>query len=202
MENEGSPEANLVQPRQLLFLLALLAGNAALAMGPCLVRLADTGPVSSGFWRLFLALPFLAVFARISGQALTGIPRRTLMFVALGAVAFGLDLASWHVGIEMTRLGNATLFGNAGSIVMLFWGFIVARSLPPLPTAYPRKSSTFEDPEQGLASIEALYAAQWYLGQAKPEWLADYHFREDFLELNPHLAEAPPIVDAPDADAR
>lgn len=130
MENEGSPEANLVQPRQWLFLLALLAGNVALALGPWLVRLADTGPVSAGFWRLFLALPFLAVFARVSGQALTGIPRRTLMFVALGAVAFGLDLASWHVGIEMTRLGNATLFGNAGSIVMLLWGFIVARSLP------------------------------------------------------------------------
>ena len=52
------------------------------------------------------------------------------MFVALGAVAFGLDLASWHVGIEMTRLGNATLFGNAGSIVLLFWGFILSRSLP------------------------------------------------------------------------
>ncbi|MBO6609268.1 DMT family transporter [Altererythrobacter sp.] len=130
MENEGSPEANLVQRSQWLFLLALLAGNVALALGPWLVRLADTGPVSAGFWRLFLALPFLAVFARVSGQALTGIPRRTLMFVALGAVAFGLDLASWHVGIEMTRLGNATLFGNAGSIVMLFWGFIVARSLP------------------------------------------------------------------------
>ena len=110
MENEGAREANLIQPRQWLLLLALLAGNVALALGPWLVRLADTGPVSAGFWRLFLALPFLAVFARFSGQALTGIPRRTLMFVALGAVAFGLDLASWHVGIEMTRLGNATLF--------------------------------------------------------------------------------------------
>lgn len=130
MENEGAREANLIQPRQWLLLLALLAGNVALALGPWLVRLADTGPVSAGFWRLFLALPFLAVFARFSGQALTGIPRRTLMFVALGAVAFGLDLASWHVGIEMTRLGNATLFGNAGSIVLLFWGFILSRSLP------------------------------------------------------------------------
>ena len=81
-------------------------------------------------------------------------------------------------------------------------GDFVARSLPALPTAYPRNSSTFEDPEQGLASIEALYAAQWYLGQAKPEWLDGYHFREAFLELNPHLAGAPPTVDAPGADAR
>lgn len=117
-------------PGKAVLLLALLAGNVALAFGPLLVRLADTGPVSAGFWRLFLALPFLALLARGTGQPLTGIPRRTLMFVALGAVAFGLDLASWHTGIEMTRAGNATLFGNAGSIVMLFWGFLVARTLP------------------------------------------------------------------------
>jgi len=130
MENDGGMPAELSRPRGWLLLLALLAGNVALAMGPWFVRLADTGTFSAGFWRLLLALPFLAVFARFSGQALTGIPRRTLMFVALGAVAFGLDLASWHVGIEMTRLGNATLFGNAGSIVLLLWGFILSRSLP------------------------------------------------------------------------
>ena len=109
---------------------ALLLGNMALACGPWLVRLADTGPVSAGFWRLSLALPFLLVIARVSGQRVSGIPRRTMMLVALGAVAFGLDLASWHIGIGMTRMGNATLFGNGGSIVLLFWGFLVARSLP------------------------------------------------------------------------
>ena len=117
-------------PGRAVLLVALLAGNIALAFGPLLVRLADTGPVSAGFWRLFLALPFLALLARTTDQPLTGISRRTLAFVALGSVAFGLDLASWHIGIELTRAGNATLFGNAGSIVMLFWGFLVARSLP------------------------------------------------------------------------
>lgn len=116
-------------PRWVL-LAALLAGNAALATGPWLVRLADTGPVSAAFWRLFLALPFLIVLARVTGQALSGIPRRTLLLVALGAVAFGLDLSSWHIGIEQTRLGNATLFGNAGSIVLLFWTFIITRTVP------------------------------------------------------------------------
>jgi len=94
------------------------------------VRLADSGPVSAAFWRLFLALPFLALLARGTGQRLGGIPRRTLLFVALGSTAFAFDLSSWHIGIGMTRLGNATLFGNAGSIVLLFWGFIVARIVP------------------------------------------------------------------------
>lgn len=130
MENEGGRQAVLGQPRRWLLLLALLAGNMALAVGPLFVRLADTGPVSAAFWRLFLALPFLLIFARVSGQAIGGIPRRTLALVAIGAVAFALDLSSWHIGIEQTRLGNATLFGNAGSIVLLFWTFIITRSLP------------------------------------------------------------------------
>ncbi len=116
--------------RAALLFAALLGGNVALALGPWLVRLADTGPVSAAFWRLFLALPFLIVFARLAGQRVSGLPPRTLALVAIGAVAFAGDLASWHIGIGMTRLGNATLFGNAGSIVLLFWGFIIARTLP------------------------------------------------------------------------
>ncbi|MXO89380.1 DMT family transporter [Pontixanthobacter aquaemixtae] len=116
-------------PRWVL-VAALLAGNIALATGPWFVRLADTGPVSAAFWRLFLAIPFLVLLARGTGQALSGIPRKTLMLVVLGAIAFALDLSSWHIGIEKTRLGNATLFGNAGSIVLLFWTFIITRTLP------------------------------------------------------------------------
>ena len=130
MEKEGAQKAGLFDLRAALLFAALLGGNVALALGPWFVREADTGPVSAGFWRLFLALPFLIVFARASGQRLGGMPRRTLALVALGAVTFALDLASWHVGIGMTRLGNATLFGNAGSIILLFWGFIIARMLP------------------------------------------------------------------------
>ena len=43
---------------------ALLGGNAALALGPWLVRLTDTGPVAAGFWRMLLPLPLFAVLAR------------------------------------------------------------------------------------------------------------------------------------------
>ncbi|MFN3989718.1 MAG: DMT family transporter [Erythrobacter sp.] len=134
MENEGASQEELARPEARpaawLLLIALLGGNVALALGPWFVRLADTGPVAAGFWRLFLALPFLVLLARANHQRLTGMGAATLGLVALGAVTFALDLASWHIGIGMTRLGNATLFGNAGSIVLLFWGFLVARTLP------------------------------------------------------------------------
>jgi drug/metabolite transporter (DMT)-like permease len=134
MENEGATQEKLVteapRPAAWLLLVALIGGNIALAIGPWFVRVADTGPVAAGFWRLFLALPFLVILARTNGQRLTGMGAKTLALVALGAVTFALDLASWHIGIGMTRLGNATLFGNAGSIVLLFWGFLIARTLP------------------------------------------------------------------------
>jgi drug/metabolite transporter (DMT)-like permease len=113
-----------------LLLAALLAGNVALAFGPWLVRLTDTGPVSAAFWRLALALPVLVFIARLTEQKLSGMPARSMVLVAIGAAAFALDLASWHVGIGLTRLGNATLFGNAGSVILLVWGFFAARVLP------------------------------------------------------------------------
>ena len=123
-------EAAAPAPRlRLLPLAALLLGNAALAMGPWFVRFADTGPVATGFWRVALALPVLALLARANGEPLGGLPRKTLLAVLLGGVFFGLDIASWHVGIGMTRLTNAALFGNAGSLVLMVWGFVAWRRL-------------------------------------------------------------------------
>jgi len=117
-------------PARLLPLAALIGGNVALALGPWFVRLADTGPVAAGFWRVGLALPVLALLARANRQALRGIPPGVLLAVLLGGVLFALDLASWHVGIGMTRLANATLFGNSGSLILMVWGFIAWRRLP------------------------------------------------------------------------
>lgn len=115
---------------RLLPVAALLLGNVALAMGPWFVRLADTGPVAAGFWRVALALPVLALLARVNRQPLAGLPLKTVLAVMAGGLFFGFDIASWHVGIGLTRLANATLFGNAGSLVLMVWGFIAWRRLP------------------------------------------------------------------------
>ena len=111
-------------------LAALLGGNAALALGPMWVRLADSGPVSAGFWRLALAIPFFAVLALGSRQKLTGFSWKIMLAVLLGGLFFAADLSSWHLGIERTRLGNATLFGNSGSILIVAWGLLALRRWP------------------------------------------------------------------------
>jgi len=58
----------------------------------------------------------------------------------------------------------------------------VRRTLPPVPTAYPRVSKIAEDPHGGLASIEALYLAKRLLGERDDSLLAQYHWRAQFLQ--------------------
>ena len=111
-------------------LAALLVGNAALALGPYFVRLADSGPISAGFWRVTLALPLLLLFARTEPRPTAPVSRKLMLAIALGGVFFALDLSSWHVGIGYTRLGNAALFGNSGSLILMVWGFVAWRRWP------------------------------------------------------------------------
>ncbi len=109
---------------------ALLVGNAALAFGPWLVRLADTGPVAAGFWRLALAVPFLWLLALAAGQPVHWPGRRMTIALAGAALFFAADLAAWHAGIRLTKLGNATLFGNFASFAFAAYGLWLARRWP------------------------------------------------------------------------
>jgi len=109
---------------------ALLIGNLALAGGPFLVRHSGVGPVAAGFWRLALAVPFLWAIAWMFRQPVH-MPRRALTIaIAIAAFFFAADLASWHAGILLTKLGNATLFGNISSFFFAAWGLWLARKWP------------------------------------------------------------------------
>ncbi len=146
---------------------ALIIGSCSLAFGPWLVRLAGVGPVAAGFWRLALALPFLLLLARIMGQPVHW-PRRALtMLTILAGFFFAADLAAWHTGIHMTKLGNATLFGNISSFAFAAWGLWLARRLPsPMQTA--------------ALTLAAVGAALLMGGSAE---LSARHLRGDLLAL-------------------
>ena len=58
----------------------------------------------------------------------------------------------------------------------------VRRTLPAVPTAYPRISKIAEDPMGGLASVEALFFAKLLLGERDDALLADYYWRDEFLQ--------------------
>ncbi len=109
---------------------ALMLGNILLAFGPVFVRLADVGPVASGFWRIALAVPFLFFIAWASGDPVRRLPR-PLVWIFIGSgLFFAADLASWHIGILQTKLANANLLGNSTSFLLPLYAFAVSRSLP------------------------------------------------------------------------
>jgi len=116
-------------PHRLAF-PALLFGNVALAFGPWMVRLADVGPVAAGFWRLALALPLLFLVARVAKQSPHWPSRGLILIILIAALFYSLDLAAWNAGIRMTKLGNATLFGNSGSFVFAAYALWLAHRRP------------------------------------------------------------------------
>ena len=146
---------------------ALLIGSCSLAFGPWLVRLAGVGPVAAGFWRLALALPFLLLLARMIGQPVHWPKRALVALTAFAAFFFAADLAAWHTGILMTKLGNATLFGNISSFAFAAWGLWLARRLP--------------SPMQAAALLLAALGAALLMGGSAE--LSARHLRGDLFAL-------------------
>jgi pre-rRNA-processing protein TSR3 len=58
------------------------------------------------------------------------------------------------------------------------------RSLSGYRTAYPRVSKQGTDPDNGLASIEALFVAYHVLGRPTEGLLDHYHWAAEFLKAN------------------
>jgi drug/metabolite transporter (DMT)-like permease len=111
-------------------LAALLLGSTLLALGPMFVRMADTGPIASAFWRMALALPLLVPMAYFGPKSIGRMTPALIVIIAASGLLFAADLASWHVGIMQTKVANATLFGNSASFIFPIYGFVVARAWP------------------------------------------------------------------------
>jgi drug/metabolite transporter (DMT)-like permease len=146
---------------------ALLLGNVALSFGPWMVRLADVGPVAAGFWRVTIALPFLWLVSNAARQR-PHWPRRTLIAaILIASIFYVVDLAAWNAGIRLTKLGNATLFGNTGSFVFAAYGLWLAHRLP--------------SAKQGAALILALGGAALLMSSSYE--LSPKNFTGDLLTL-------------------
>jgi drug/metabolite transporter (DMT)-like permease len=146
---------------------ALLLANLFLAFGPWMVRLADVGPVAAAFWRLALAIPLLLLFARYQSKGSFRPGWALGITIILGGIFFAADLAAWHEGIVRTKMANATLFGNASSLLFPLYGFIVARTLP--------------KPAQAAALLLAAIGAALLLGSSYE--LSPRNFAGDLLAI-------------------
>jgi drug/metabolite transporter (DMT)-like permease len=97
-------------------LAALIVGALAIAFSPIFVRFTGTGPAAAGFWRLGLALPALAVLARVHRSP--GGARGPKGVTLLAGLFFALDLGFWHYGVKFTTVANASILANLSPVAV------------------------------------------------------------------------------------
>ena len=107
------------------FILCLGAGLIGLA--PIFVRWSELSPSWILFYRMFLALPFLALlniyFNRSDAFKLKS--KKNFLLVAVASFAFAADMSAWHWSIEFTSVANATIFVNTASVYLVLFGVFV-----------------------------------------------------------------------------
>ena len=114
-----------------LALAALLAGATCIGTSALWVKMSEAGPVSTAFWRVFLALPFLWAWAQWSNRTTAAGAQqspRGLMFAA--GFFFAGDLAVWHWSIVLTSVANATLLANLAPIFVTLAAWLLFRRAP------------------------------------------------------------------------
>jgi drug/metabolite transporter (DMT)-like permease len=103
--------------QKLLAVGALLLGALAIGSSALFVKVSETAPVATAFWRVFLALPFLWAWSVI-GQGhrhrASFAGERGLLITA--GLFFAGDLAFWHWSIILTSVANSTLLANLAPI--------------------------------------------------------------------------------------
>lgn len=111
-------------------LLALFVGAVAIAFAPIFVRLSEIGPIATAFYRIFLALPALALWLNWENGRATRRHRRPESWsdyrrLALAGLFFAADLSVWHWSIVLTSVANATLLANAAPVFVTLGGWLL-----------------------------------------------------------------------------
>jgi drug/metabolite transporter (DMT)-like permease len=108
--------------------LCLLAGGCAIAFAPIFVRLSDTGPVASAFWRTALATPFLWAYVLATPREATPSKdgaQSLWIPLLLAGLFFASDLGVWHWSIVWTSVANSTLLANLAPIFVTLAGWLI-----------------------------------------------------------------------------
>jgi drug/metabolite transporter (DMT)-like permease len=112
--------------------VALVVGTAIIAWSGVLTRFLDVGPLAGAAWRMGLALPALAVWARVLQHGRTSSPalRPVAGLLILAGLAFALDVGSFHISLTGTKVANATFIGNVAPILTVVGGALFFREQP------------------------------------------------------------------------
>ena len=114
-----------LNPAKNFFILLLGAGLIGLA--PLFVRWSELSPSWILFYRMFLALPFLALINIYFNkqQAFKLRNGKSLLFAMIAAFAFTTDMSAWHWSLQYTSIANSTIIVNTAPIYVVILGIFL-----------------------------------------------------------------------------
>ncbi len=115
-----------------------------------------------------------AILPDLSAHVLLAMDGPPLTIADAGHGLFLLD-ATWRYAIKMRQFVDSQTKMEVRSIPAGFR------------TAYPRRQDDCPEPDDGLASVEALYISYAILGRDVTGLLDAYHWKNEFLDKNAHL---------------
>lgn len=115
-------------------MLALLGGALAIGSSGIFVRLSETGPLATAFWRGALALPLLVPWAVIERRAAPRTAVAPLLDTGFlwAGVFFAGDLAFWHSALMLTSVAAATLESNCAPLIVTLFAWALWHERPRL----------------------------------------------------------------------
>ncbi|MCB9781434.1 MAG: DMT family transporter [Candidatus Omnitrophica bacterium] len=114
-----------------LAFLALFLGATGIGFAPIFVRLSEVGPVSTAFWRVFLAQPILwSIFwfqDKTHPKAAKPEVGKQMGWLLLAGSIFCFNMSIWHWSIHFTSVANATIFSNMAPIFVTLVGYFLLK---------------------------------------------------------------------------
>ena len=93
---------------------SLVIGILCISFSPIFVKLAGGSPITSGFYRIFIAWLCLLPWCLVKGNL--KIARKDLMVALLGGVIFALDIAVWNLSLTKISATVSTLIANLAPV--------------------------------------------------------------------------------------
>lgn len=105
----------------------LILGAVMISFSGIFVKLSEVGPTMTGFYRMFLALPFFAIWVLSHRPPRTSTAterRRAFKITGFAGFSLAVDLIAWHWCLQFASVAAATLMGNTAPLWVAAAGFL------------------------------------------------------------------------------
>jgi drug/metabolite transporter (DMT)-like permease len=104
---------------------SLIIGIICISFSPIFVKLAVAQPVTSGFYRIFIAWLVLAPYCIYKRKLKIG--NQELLIAVLGGVVFAADIAVWNLSLMKISATISTLVANLAPLWVGLLSFLILR---------------------------------------------------------------------------